>query len=170
MPLSNRLTGMLALTAAAIGDAASRHRDAISLAARLTATVALLVAVTAAAIGTVTYRNIATAILPGELERAATHAQSLAFELETYVKTARGDALAFRAAIGLAGIMRASLAGGTDPVSGMTAAEWRQRLGNRLTAELTAKPAYSQFRIIGVADGGREILRVDRSGSDGTIR
>jgi PAS domain S-box-containing protein len=170
MPMSNRLTGVLALTAAAIGDAASRHRHAMSLAARLTATVALLVAVTAAAIGTVTYHNIAAAILPGELERAATHSQSLAFELETHVKTARGDVLAFRAAIGLAGIMRASLPDGTAPMSGMTAAEWRERLGDRLTAELKAKPAYAQFRIIGVADGGREILRVDRSGPDGEIR
>jgi len=90
--------------------------------------------------------------------------------VETYVRSARGDAIAFRSAIGLAGIMRATLAGGRDTVSGITVSEWRDRLAKRLTAELTAKPAYAQFRIIGVADAGREILRVDRSGPGGTIR
>ena len=170
MSLSRRLTGALTLTAAAIGGAASRHRQTMSLATRLTAAVVVLVAVTAAAIGFVTYRNVESAILPGEFERAATQVRTLAFELETYVQTARGDAVAFRAAIGLAGIMRASLAGGTDPLSGMKTSEWLARLGTRFTAELTAKPAYAQFRIIGIADGGREILRVDRSGPDGKIR
>jgi PAS domain S-box-containing protein len=170
MSLSRRLTGALTLTAAAIGGAASRHRQTMSLATRLTAAVVVLVAVTAAAIGFVTYRNVESAILPGEFERAATQVRTLAFELETYVQTARGDAVAFRAAIGLAGIMRASLAGGTDPLSGMKTSEWLGRLGTRFTAELTAKPAYAQFRVIGIADGGREILRVDRSGPDGKIR
>src|SRR5205807_4576811 len=37
-------------------------------------------------------------------------------------------------------------------------------------AELASKPAYSQFRIIAVDDGGREIVRVDRLGTDGAIR
>ena len=37
-------------------------------------------------------------------------------------------------------------------------------------AELTAKPEYSRFRIIGIADGGRELVRVDRRGPGGAIR
>ena len=45
-----------------------------------------------------------------------------------------------------------------------------RRLAARFVAELAVKPNYSQFRIIGVADGGREIIRVDRSGPGKTIR
>jgi PAS domain S-box-containing protein len=37
-------------------------------------------------------------------------------------------------------------------------------------AELAAKPSYSQFRLIGIADDGREIVRVDRMGPNGAIR
>ena len=35
---------------------------------------------------------------------------------------------------------------------------WRERIAARLAAELDAKPAYAEFRIIGLEDGGREIL------------
>ena len=45
-----------------------------------------------------------------------------------------------------------------------------RRLASRFVSELTAKPEYSRFRIIGIADGGREIVRVDRRGPDGAIR
>ena len=44
------------------------------------------------------------------------------------------------------------------------------RLASRFVAELKAKPEYSQFRLIGAADEGREIVRVDRMGPGGAIR
>src|SRR5262249_22598281 len=47
---------------------------------------------------------------------------------------------------------------------------WRERLIRRIVADVGAKPAYAQFRFIGLADGGREILRVDRSGPNGAVR
>src|SRR6185295_8982814 len=40
----------------------------------------------------------------------------------------------------------------------------------RLAAELEAKPDYAQFRLIGVADGGREIIRVARDAATGSVR
>src|SRR6266567_4295776 len=43
------------------------------------------------------------------------------------------------------------------------------RLGLAMAA-LVAKPDYAQLGIIGVADGGRELLRVDRRGPGGTPR
>ena len=46
----------------------------------------------------------------------------------------------------------------------------KKRIASRFVAELTAKPEYSQFRIIGIADGGRELVRVDRMGPGGAIR
>jgi hypothetical protein len=39
-----------------------------------------------------------------------------------------------------------------------------------LVGELGSKPAYSQFRLIGIDDGGRELVRVDRSGPNGAVR
>jgi hypothetical protein len=65
--------------------------------------------------------------------------------------------------------MRARLNGGMDPVDNTTETLWRERLGNRLAAQMALKPAYS-LRFIGIEDNHREILRVDRSGPNGAVR
>lgn len=106
---------------------------------------------------------------PG-LERTETHARLVASELESYVRGARADIDGFRVAVALNGIVRAHFAGGVDPVDGTTLAMWRERMASRFVTELRSKPAYSQFRIIGFDNSGREILRVDHGGPDGTIR
>ena len=142
----------------------------MSLSTRLISAMVVLVLLTAAAAGVFTYRSVESTILPSELDRVQTRASILASDLQAYVRGARADIAAFRAAVALEGLMHARLAGGTDPRSGRSEAEWRDGLANRFMAELAAKSSYVQFRVIGVADGGREILRVDRFGPGGTIR
>src|SRR5262245_34286448 len=141
----------------------------MTLSTRLTVAMVLLVIVTATAVGVLSYRNIQAVAVPRALERINTHARLLGAELDAAVHSARADVIGFRSAVALDGIMRATLNGGTDPRDGTTVAHWKERFASRLAAELVAKPNYSHFRVIGVADGGREILRVDRSGPDGTI-
>jgi PAS domain S-box-containing protein len=129
-----------------------------------------IVLLTVAAVGILTYSSVATAILPGELNRVETHAWFLSAQLESYVRGARADVLVFRSAVALDGIIRASLAGGTDPRDGTSEAQWRDRLASRFENELAVKPSYLRLRVIGIADGGREIVRVDRDLVDGTVR
>jgi signal transduction histidine kinase len=51
-----------------------------------------------------------------------------------------------------------------EPIPGTaTEAKWRERLQQIYAGQLRAKPVYRQLRFIGVADGGREIVRVARS-------
>jgi PAS domain S-box-containing protein len=142
----------------------------MKLSSRLTFAMVGLVVATALAIGWVTNRNLERVALPRALERIETHARLLAAELSTYVRGARADIAGFRSAVALNGIVRARLGGGIDPLDGMPEKAWRQRMAERYAAELASKPAYSRFRIIGIDDGGREIVRVDRSGKDGAIR
>src|SRR4051812_14713846 len=142
----------------------------MTLTTRLTMAMIALVLLTAAAVGVLSYRNIAAVALPRALDRIDARAQLLALELETAGGGARADVLGFRSAVAVDGIVRATLAGANPRADGLTAAQWRDRLATRFAAELAAKPSYAQFRIIGIADGGREILRVDRSGPDGAIR
>jgi PAS domain S-box-containing protein len=142
----------------------------MKLSTRLTLAMVALVILTAAAVGVLTYRNIEDAVVPRAMARLDLEAELLASGLEASVRSARSDVQGFRAAVALDGIMRASLAGGVDPVDRRTLAEWRRRMERRYAVELAANPAYAQFRIIGVADGGREIVRVDRSGPNGTVR
>jgi HAMP domain-containing protein len=140
------------------------------LSTRLTVAMVALVGVTATTVGLFTYRNISAIVLPRALDRVDTQARVIATTLEASVRGARADVIGFRSAVAVDGIVRASVAGGVHPVDGTSVAQWRNRLASRFVAELTAKPSYAQFRIIGVADGGREILRVDRSGPGGDIR
>ena len=62
------------------------------------------------------------------------------------------------------------IADDVDPVTGTPSDVFKKRIASRFVAELSAKPEYSQFRIIGIADGGRELVRVDRMGPGGAIR
>src|SRR5687768_4822679 len=132
------------------------------LSTRLMLAMVALVLASVAIIGAVTYRNLEAVVLPRALSGVEARARLLALDLEASVRGARADALGFRSAVAVEGIVRASLAGGADPANGITVAQWRDRMAARFVAELAAKPNYAQFRIIGIADGGREILRVDR--------
>src|SRR4051812_1817926 len=141
----------------------------MKLSTRLALAMVALVLLTTAALGLLTYRSIVTLILPRALERVETHARLTALVLEASLRGARADAIAFRAAIGVHNLMAAHLES-ADGTANAAELEWRRRLGIRFAAELASKPDYLQFRVIGIDDGGRELVRVDRSGLDGTIR
>jgi PAS domain S-box-containing protein len=130
----------------------------------------LLVAIAVSAVGWLSYRNLEQALLPRVLDRIETHSRLVAADLESYVGGARGDIAGYRSAAALTGMIRAHQAGGSDPIDGISEQTWHERIAARLVAELGAKPAYSAFRIIGVADGGREIIRADRLGPGGAVR
>ena len=118
-----------------------------------------LVVFTAGAVWFVAYREIEQQVLPRQLTQLDLRLDLVAARLEDSVTGARGDVGAFRAAAALDGIMRASLAGGVHPGDGTPLNLWRERMATRFAAELAFKPLYTRFRVIGVADGGREIVR-----------
>src|SRR5262245_36572588 len=136
----------------------------MKLSSRLTLAMVGLVVVTAVAVGWVTYRNLEAVVLPRALERVENRVRLLASQLAGYVRSARADIPGFQSAVALQGIVRARLAGGIDPIDGTSEQAWRRRMAARYAAELAAKPAYLQFRII--EGGGREIVRVDHSRSE----
>ncbi|SHL22311.1 PAS domain S-box-containing protein [Bradyrhizobium lablabi] len=140
------------------------------LSTRLTVAMVALVLLATSAVGVLTYRNIATFVLPRALDRISTHAQLLATELAASVRGARADVIGFRSDNAVIDIMTARLRRGTDPAAETTEMEWRRRLGQRFAAELASKPNYHEFRYIGVDDGGRELVRVDRSDPGGPPR
>jgi len=64
------------------------------------------------------------------------------------------------------GIVRATQNNGVDPYDGTTTILWLQRMETIFTAFLRHNPDIFQARIIGVANDGREILRVERRNHD----
>jgi PAS domain S-box-containing protein len=142
----------------------------MTLTTRLAIAMILLVAIAVSAVGWLSYRSLEQVLLPRVLERIEAHSQLVASDLQSYVRGARSDVATFRSHAAANGMVVAHFNGGIDPVDHISETAWRERLLTRVAADLGAKPAYSQFRFIGMDDGQREVFRVDRSGPNGAIR
>jgi PAS domain S-box-containing protein len=142
----------------------------MTLTTKLAAAMIALVAIAVTAVGWLSYHSLEQALLSRVLDRIETHSRLVAADLQSQVRGARADVAAFRSAAASNGLIRAHLNGGIDPVDGLSERTWHDRIAERMLAELEAKPAYAQFRIIAIEDGGREMVRVDRSGPNGAVR
>jgi PAS domain S-box-containing protein len=142
----------------------------MTLTTRLAVAMIALVAIAVSAVGWLSYRTLERMIPPRVLDRIETHSRLVATDLQSHVRGAPADIASFRSAAALNGLVRARLAGGVDPTDGVSEKTWHDRIAARLSAELNAKPVYSQFRILGIENDGREIVRVDRSGPNGAVR
>src|SRR4030081_40423 len=140
----------------------------MTLTTRLAIAMIALVAAAVSAVGWLSYRSLEQALLARVLDRIETNSRLVATNLESHVRSARGDIATFRGLAAVTGLMRAHLNGGIDPTHGTTEALWRERRGNRLSAQRAIKPAHS-MRFIGVEDSNREIFRVDRLGPNGAV-
>ncbi|WP_169053521.1 PAS domain S-box protein [Alteraurantiacibacter aquimixticola] len=65
------------------------------------------------------------------------------------------------------GIIRSKRNGGLDPQEESTIDQWRSRLEMIFASIMEERPNYTQIRYIGIADGGRELVRVNRT-ADGS--
>jgi NADH:ubiquinone oxidoreductase subunit K len=137
----------------------------VKLSTRLTMAMVALVLFAIAVTGILTYRNLLDVAVPRSLERLDGHVQLLAAELQAVVRAARADVLAFAVEQ-----MGSGGSGDIADASNVFAAAERRQLTSRFSAELTAKSWYDEWRIVGAADDGREIIRVDRSGAGGASR
>ena len=142
----------------------------MTLTSRLAIAMIALVAIAVTAVGWLSYRNLEQALLQRSRDRIETHSRQIATDLEHSAASAIGDVAGFRSAVALHGLVRSLKAGGTDPIDGIPEKTWRDRIAARFAAELEAKPSYAMFRIIGLDDDGRELVRVDRRGPNGTVR
>ncbi len=128
-----------------------------------------LVAIAVSAVGWLSYSSLVQALLPRILDRIETHSRFVASDLESGIRSGRGDISTFHGLAAVAGVVRAHLNGGIDPVDRTPEAVWRERLATRLAAQMPLRPAYS-LRLIGIEDGHRELVRVDRSGPNDAVR
>lgn len=119
-------------------------------------------------VGWLALRHLERATIPTELARLRSHARMLISEVDQVATATAADAVAMARAPALRMVI-ASASAPTSP-GAPGAADPREQLAALMAAQLEAKPAYVQFRLIGVADGGREVVRVDRSGPGGAIR
>ena len=129
----------------------------------------LVGAVTAGVIALFMYQGAVDALTGREQQALSSSVNSAALRLVARSEFARQDVLFLSRTLPVEGIVRAQLNNGVDPSDGVNEAEWERRLGAIFAALIESRPSYVRLRYIGTANGGREIVRVDRA-ADGTVR
>ncbi|MCD0423764.1 PAS domain S-box protein [Rubrivivax sp. JA1024] len=140
----------------------------MKLSTRLTLAMVALVLVTTAVLGFLNYQNVVDLVMPRALMRLQTHAELNALLIDTSLKSTHADAVGAQSSSALRELLTARRdsiqSTGTEPEN------WRKRIEERFFAEMVAKPSCAVLRIIGPDDSGRELVRVDRRGPNGSIR
>ncbi|TWT99143.1 Signal transduction histidine-protein kinase BarA [Botrimarina colliarenosi] len=131
----------------------------------------MLVALATAAVqALLVRRSLESVVVPGEVAQISAHASLLAADLEATIRSATEDIAAVRGAPAIAQFVSAR--GDTDrgPEQSAESVETlRSEVQGLFHSVVNAKPFYSQLRLIGVADGGRELVRVNRSSEGGAV-
>ncbi len=139
-----------------------------SLTRRLTGLVVLVVVITATVCLAVVLSRYNAQLVESRTAELDQEARLHGLALEGWVDELARDAHFLASLPPIQGIAR-TRDGQVDPLDGSSRALWVSRLDTIFREMAAAKPAYVQVRYIGVADGGREIVRVDR-GPDGRVR
>ena len=134
-----------------------------SLPLRLGALFVVLLLTAALVVGYLFDRGRAEVMERREQEHLKVHANRAADYLIRQVDRLRRDTLFLAGTPPVQGMRRALAAAGTDPEDGSTEAQWRERLEQIFLAFAKARPEYFQLRLIGAADEGLELVRVERS-------
>ncbi len=82
--------------------------------------------------------------------------------LQSSIEEVRRDVLMLSQSEAVQGLIRAKRGGGYDEVANLTEDGWRKRL-ERIFAVMIQTKGYQQVRLIDLRQGGREIVRVERS-------
>ena len=85
--------------------------------------------------------------------------------LETSLNNIKEEALFLSQLPAVNGIIRAYRAEGYDDVENLSEASWQRRLGELFQIIMEQRAPYTQLRLIGLADHGRELVRVNRTES-----
>ena len=125
---------------------------------------ATLVVLTAVTVGVLQYRQHAAYWQDHERQRLDFGLRQAAQNLLNLVETARRQALVLAGTPPIQRIASATRFDGVDPFSGDSIETWKDRLTQIFLSLARSNPELLQIRYIQLADGGRELVRVDRNG------
>lgn len=95
-------------------------------------------------------------------------AELVAAQVKLHIEQLRNDVLTVSQLPPLQGIIRSTRNSGVDPFDGSTLTQWRNRLKIAFISTMEARSDYAQMRFIGLADDGKELVRVNQF-EDGRI-
>lgn len=134
----------------------------LTLARKVMLLAVLVAAGTAAVFTVVDTRSVATLAERKSMEALTGQAEILVPYISKEFENLRRE-LAFLALTPpIQGLARSRKNGDIDPADGSSTELWRDRLATIFSSLMLARPGYTQIRLIGLADDGRELVRVDR--------
>jgi PAS domain S-box-containing protein len=101
--------------------------------------------------------------------KVETDARLLAARLSDQISDLKSDVTVLIPSVALDQLVRAQAAS-QQPIAAPVAKAAYQRIATFLNGQLARKPSYLQVSIIGIDDGGREILRIERGGINKPLR
>jgi PAS domain S-box-containing protein len=137
-----------------------------SLSLRLSAAFITLLITAALAVGYLFDQGRADVLEQRYRDHLRRHAEGVAGEIQRFVNGLQRDVLFLARTPPIQGIRRALDGGGTDSPGNSSLQQWQERLQQIFLAFAEAKPEYFQIRLIGTRDGGRELVRIERTGHE----
>ncbi len=136
----------------------------MNIATKITFAAVTLVLITAAAVGFAVYSGSSALLVKHQLEDLGDQNHIAAARLTSHIKALRQDLQFLVGTPPIQGLIRThNREDGIDRYDGSTERLWRSRLEVIFHQFLDAKPSYLQIRYIGIAEGGRELVRVERT-------
>ena len=142
----------------------TKQARTVSLSTRITfATILLTMAITLLLIALVSY-HLRQQFLQDMDARLTLRAEINGKQLEQKIETLRQDVLFLAQTPPIQGILRATDNQGVDALEKIDIDTWKKQLQETFSAFAIAQSHYFQIRFIGIADQGKEIVRVDKQG------
>jgi PAS domain S-box-containing protein len=146
---------------AAKSNDAGQSRLELGIGTKITLLLCAVVGLATSAVGVTIYWQFNRALVGQELTALASLAQAKAALFTEEMKVLRSDAMLVASTPVVKQLVTEQLGGDVGAAAGSARPEQLRRVEDLFEQLLRAKPTYCQVRLIGVADGGREIVRVN---------
>ena len=131
---------------------------------RLVALLVTFVAIIAIGIGAIYFEGTEQLLVENAISELEGEALLFEADLDAVISQLESDVQLLRNMPPASGIVRSRENGGIDPLDSSTEEQWMNRYEHIFEETIRGRPYYTQLRLIGVADRGKELLRVERSG------
>jgi len=122
----------------------------------------LAVLLSATLISVVNYSRLKDIAMDSATEKLAGETRLIAQSFKLSYDEIASDVKVLSLTPAIQGIIRARENGGIDPMDGSSEDTWKERLAAIFVSVMRARSHYAQVRLVGLADDGREIVRVNR--------
>ncbi|WP_180966717.1 ATP-binding protein [Cohaesibacter celericrescens] len=135
-----------------------------TLSTKITIVVCSVALVIAILISAFNYVHLRKVILDTTIEGLAGETRLLAQKFASNYHELKNDAFVIAQAPPILELVRAMDNNDVKAFDGLSSDQWRKRLEAVFASIMSSRPHYTQIRYIGVADGGRELVRTNRVG------